>query len=140
MDESTRKQPLSIFRSKQQQEQQAKGMPVVSPLPDDFSAAVGVVHQLLSDTDPDHVLTARAFESLAERNRALSQKPEVIAAALASQTQILECLFLRYIQRAEACTRTDHRHLAMRTALACQRQAVTTLSAIYQVQRDQAPV
>jgi hypothetical protein len=113
-------------------------MPMIAPLPADFDDAVAAVHQLLTDEDSDHVLTAHAFDSLATRNRELSSKPEAIAAALASQIQILERLFLRYVQRAEGCTRPEHRRLAMRTALACQRQTVTALSAIYQVQRDQA--
>jgi len=140
MDESTSEHLQTILRIRQQQTLQAKGMPSVSPLPPDYADAVEAIHQLLTDVDSDHVLTAQAFDSLAARNRDLSNKPEVIAAAFASQTQILERLFLRYVQRAEACTKPEHRHLAMRTALACQRQAVTTLSVIYQVQRDQARV
>ncbi len=109
--------------------------PPLPPLPNNIGDAVAAVHCLIGG---DPVEVATGFKALAQRNRELVDDPDAIAAALAAQVQLLERLFLRYIQRAEACTKPEHRHLAMRTALACQRQSIAAMSAIYQVQRDKA--
>ena len=100
-------------------------------LPADYAEAVATVNRALIGNDL--VGVAECFDVMAKRNAMLTGTPEALADALAVQTQLLERLMLSYVVKAEQTTKPEHKHLAMRTALACQRQAASTLCAIYQV-------
>lgn len=97
---------------------------------------VQAASQLLAAlADPSgNTLPAEALKALIQTNhKLLNDTDEAIADSLSVQAAVLEAVFLRYTRRAEESSIPQHRHLAMRTALAAQRQLIQTLGAIHTI-------
>lgn len=110
----------------------AKKAPADSPLPDDITKAVATAIAWLTNGG-DGLDAEAAFNALAKRNAELRDDPAAISDSLAMQAQLLERVWLRYVARAEAETNAERRHTLMKVAFTAQRQLVTTLGAIYQM-------
>lgn len=104
--------------------------------PDTLQAASQVLAAL---ADPNgNTLPAEALRVLIAKNhKLLNDTDEAVADSLTLQAHLLEAVFLRYIRRAESLSNMQHKQLAMKTALAAQRQLLLTLGALHQLRGKQ---
>jgi hypothetical protein len=125
MDESTIREPIGRVRLSA-----SKTSGAVHD-PDTLQAAAQVLAAL---SDPHgNILPADALRVLIQKNHRLLSDDEAIADSLTLQIHLLEATWLRYTAKAECLPRLTDQHLAMRTALAAQRQLLTALGALHQI-------
>jgi len=104
--------------------------------PDTLQAASQVLAAL---SDPNgNTLPAEALRVLIAKNhKLLNDTDEAVADSLTLQAHLLEHVFLRYTRRAETLSNIQHKQLAMKIALAAQRQLLLTLGALHQLRGKQ---